>query len=46
LGDEYHRLAYFERVAQAMANLLYEKGALNREEVAARMDTIRRGLPE
>jgi nitrile hydratase subunit beta len=44
LGDEYHRLAYFERAARAMANLLYEKGALSREEVSARMDTIRRRL--
>ena len=45
LGDSYHdydRLAYFERVAQAMANLLHEKGVLSRNEVAARMDTIRR----
>ncbi len=41
LGDDYNRLAYFERSAQAMANLLHEKGILNRDEVAARMDTIR-----
>jgi nitrile hydratase subunit beta len=41
LGDDYNRLAYFERSAQAMANLLHEKGVLNRDEVAARMDTIR-----
>ena len=27
LGDDYNRLAYFERAAQALANLLYEKGA-------------------
>jgi hypothetical protein len=45
LGDDYNRLAYFERTAQATANLLYEKGVLNREEVAARMDTIRRRPP-
>jgi nitrile hydratase subunit beta len=42
LGDEYNRLAYFERAARATANLLYEKGALGRDEVAARMDSIRR----
>jgi len=42
LGDDYNRLAYFERAAQAMANLLYEKGLLSRDEVAARMETIRR----
>jgi hypothetical protein len=42
LGDNYNRLAYFERTAQATANLLYEKGALKPEEVTARMNTIRR----
>ena len=46
LGDDYNRLAYFERTAQAMANLLDENGVLNRDEVAARMDTIRRRLPK
>jgi hypothetical protein len=44
LGDDYNRLAYFERTAQGLANLLYEKGVLNRDEVAARMNTIRRKL--
>jgi Nitrile hydratase beta subunit len=46
LGDDYNRLAYFERTARAMANLLYEKGVLNRDEVAARMEAIRRRLPK
>jgi hypothetical protein len=32
------------RGAIALANLLYEKGALRRDEVAARMDTIRKRL--
>lgn len=41
LGDDYHRLGYFERAARAMANLLYEKGALSQNEVSARMDAIR-----
>jgi len=41
LGDEYHRLGYFERAARAMANLLYEKGAVTKEEVSARIDAIR-----
>jgi hypothetical protein len=41
LGDDYNRLAYFERSAQVMANLLHEKGILNRDEVVARMATIR-----
>jgi hypothetical protein len=44
LGDDYNRLAYFERTARAMANLLYEKGLLNRDEVRARMHKIRRRL--
>lgn len=44
LGDDYNRLAYFERASQALVNLLYEKGVLNRDEVAARMDMIRRNL--
>ena len=46
LGDEYHRLAYFERAAQAMAKLLYEKGALTRDEVSTRMNVMRRRLPK
>ena len=46
LGDDYNRLAYFERTTQAMANLLDENGVLNRDEVAARMDAIRRRLPK
>jgi hypothetical protein len=44
LGDDYNRLAYFERTAQTTANLLHEKGVLSRDEMAARMDTIRRRL--
>jgi nitrile hydratase subunit beta len=44
LGDNYNRLAYFERSAQAMANLLVEKGVLRRDEVTARMSAIRRRL--
>ena len=42
LGDDYNRLAYFERTAQALAILMYEKEALRRDEVAARMDAIRK----
>jgi hypothetical protein len=44
LGDDYNRLAYFERSAQGMANLLHEKGVLRLDEVAARMQAIRRRL--
>ena len=46
LGDDYNRLAYFERTAKAMANLLDENGMLSWDEVAARMDAIRRRLPK
>ncbi|MGB6535197.1 MAG: hypothetical protein WBF58_04465 [Xanthobacteraceae bacterium] len=46
LGDDYNRLAYFERVAQALANLLHEKGVLSRAEVAARTNAIRRRVRE
>jgi hypothetical protein len=46
LGDDYNRLAYFERAAQATANLLYEKGVLNKDEVTARMSAIRRELSQ
>jgi hypothetical protein len=41
LGDDYNRLAYFERAARALANLLFEKGALSRDEVTARANAIR-----
>jgi len=41
LGDDYNRLAYFERMTQGSANVLYEKGVLTREEVRSRMDRIR-----
>lgn len=44
LGDDYNRLAYFERTAQALTNLMYEKGVLRPDEVAARMDAIRKRL--
>jgi hypothetical protein len=44
LGEDYSRLSYFERAAQALANLMYEKGVLRRDEVDARMDSIRRTL--
>ena len=46
LGEDYNRLAYFERAAQALANVLHEKDVLNRDELAARMATIRRRLAQ
>ena len=44
LGDDYNRLAYFERSVQALANLLCEKRVLSRDEMAARLAAIRRNL--
>jgi hypothetical protein len=41
LGDDYHRLGYFERMVQGGANLLYEKHILTREEVERRMAALR-----
>ena len=41
LGDDYHRLGYFERMAQGGANLLYEKGILTREEVDRRIAELK-----
>lgn len=41
LGDDYNRLAYFERMTQSSANVLYEKGVLSPPEVQSRMDQIR-----
>jgi hypothetical protein len=41
LGDDYHRLGYFERMVQGGANLLYEKGILTREEVERRIAEIK-----
>jgi hypothetical protein len=41
LGDDYNRLAYFERMTQGSANVLYEKGVLSPQEVRARMNAIR-----
>jgi hypothetical protein len=37
LGEDYHRLGYYERRMQAIANVLYEKGVLRPPEVEARM---------
>jgi len=42
LGDDYHRLGYFERMVQANANLLYEKHVLTREEVDRKIAALRK----
>ena len=41
LGDDYHRLGYFERAVQGVANLLYEKGVLTRAEVDRKIAAMR-----
>lgn len=41
LGDDYHRLAYFERMLQSQANLLCEKGVLTREEVERKVAALK-----
>jgi hypothetical protein len=46
LGDDYNRLAYFERSVQATANTLCEKGVLSRDALYSRMDRIRARLAE
>jgi hypothetical protein len=42
LGDEYYRLAYFERTTTALRNLLIEKGVIGERELEARMAEVRR----
>lgn len=41
LGDDYHRLGYFERMVQAAANLLCEKGVLTRAEVEHKIGALK-----
>ena len=41
LGEDYNRLAYFERSILATAKLMAEKGVLSQEEIIARMAEIR-----
>lgn len=42
LGPDYDRLGYFERIVAALRNLLIEKQVLEPEELARRMDSLRR----
>lgn len=39
---DYERLAYFDRWIRAIANVLVEKGVLTQDELAARMEALRR----
>ncbi|MGH8700976.1 MAG: hypothetical protein ACREVR_07335 [Burkholderiales bacterium] len=41
LGDQYHKLAYFERTTLALRTLLIEKGLITEAELKARMAEVR-----
>jgi len=42
LGPRYYELSYFQRTTEALRNLLMEKGFFTEEELARKMDEIRR----
>ena len=42
LGSRYYELSYFQRTTEALRNLLLEKGFFTEEELARKMDEIRR----
>jgi hypothetical protein len=42
LGDQYYKLAYFERTTMALRTLLLEKGLITEAELAAKMAEVRR----
>ena len=42
LGDQYYKLAYFERTTMALRTLLLEKGLITDAELAAKMAEVRR----
>ena len=42
LGDQYHKLGYFERRTLALRTLLLEKGLLTEAELMAKMADVRR----
>jgi hypothetical protein len=41
LGDQYYKLAYFERTTMALRTLLIEKGLITEAELKARMAEVR-----
>ena len=41
LGDDYHRLAYFDRMVQSQMNLLCDKGILTRAEVDRKIAALK-----
>lgn len=42
LGEEYYKLAYFERTTMALRTLLLEKGFITEVELEAKMAEVRR----
>jgi hypothetical protein len=42
LGDQYYKLAYFERTTLALRTLLLEKGLITEAELKAKMAEVRR----
>jgi hypothetical protein len=42
LGEQYYKLAYFERTTMALRTLLIEKGLITEAELAAKMAEVRR----
>ena len=41
LGEDYYKLAYFERTTSALRNILLEKGIVTETELAGKMNEIR-----
>jgi hypothetical protein len=42
LGERYYRLGYFERITEAMRNLLLEKGFFSRAELERKIAEVRK----
>lgn len=40
LGDDYHRLSYFERSTSALRDLMLEKGVISRAELDAKVREV------
>lgn len=42
LGEDYYKLAYFERTTTALRNILLEKGVVTETELAGKMSEVRK----
>jgi nitrile hydratase beta subunit-like protein len=42
LGERYYELSYFQRITEALRNLLLEKGLFSEAELRRRMDEVRK----